>query len=350
MWDDFELQLPFLFEEFGVEILLNEVNTKAIIIEREPSRIVTNMENNISIISTLTLKSGDCIIYNNKYYFIVSTPIVRKGYNYATMKLANHYISYYSQKVLNNYNLRYTYPVAIKYPTIIDNFKTVLQFNSGQDLTGNLITFTTQNTSTIKQLIYGDRIIKFGMVWEIVGISEALTGLAVITCKPTNTVSGDNFIDEIPAGFENYPAIGIPMDLGGDSGIFYVHYSPYIPPAPLPTYMFNFVNKGASSINGELQEVICNLYKNGELFTKLDGNNATWQVISNDNIEDTSDATSSSLATIVIREEGSKVYFKGNKLYTFGYVDSDIYILVKYTDPEFDYTAFSVGKYKVEKR
>ncbi len=202
--------ISYLLDEIGYSIKINNVKAKAIVNNTTIERTIFSNDNK-TIITKTKIGRGDyveCI----DLYFLVTSEVNQKRYNLyykGTMRRCNHDI-----KIVLDNKLYLFYTIIDSNKFGIDEGKYISTFT-------NTITITIPLTDVTEKIKEGNKIVKFGKVWEITGMDYTQDGLIHLQCKTcTIDTNTDNMEEEI-ADFDKLPedyTLIYPFDIEDDNG------------------------------------------------------------------------------------------------------------------------------------
>ncbi|QCH28011.1 Bacterial Ig-like domain (group 2) [Clostridium tyrobutyricum] len=182
----------FMLQQFGESIKVDNVDRTAII-HRNSNKNIEELK----ILCKDPIERGNIVKYkNNDYISMDDTSNVR-------------YSTYYRAIIQrSNYNVNFAINNTV-FPqsAIITNKSIDLETGQWVILPANKTLITLQANSITNGIKVADRFIKFKQAWSIEGVDYTKNGILVIQAKQDTIQSGDDLINEIPAGAEKYNPI-----------------------------------------------------------------------------------------------------------------------------------------------
>ncbi|WP_052246116.1 Ig-like domain-containing protein [Clostridium tyrobutyricum] len=182
----------FMLQRFGELIKVDNIDRTAII-HRNSNKNIEELK----ILCKDPIERGNIVKYKNNNYIIMDdTSNIR-------------YSTYYRAIIQkSNYNINFaTGNVIFPQIAIITNKSIDLETGQWVILPSNKIFITVQANSVTDNIKVADRFIKFKQAWYIEGVDYTKNGILVIQAKQDTIQSGDDLINEIPAGAATYNPI-----------------------------------------------------------------------------------------------------------------------------------------------
>lgn len=187
--DNIDNNYDFLLYEVGINIKVNDVNRRAIIIDNteKPADADTKI-----IIADFQLNQGDLIFYNNTNWLIVTEIDTSKNTYRAKMNKCNFNIKFSYTNTTETYSYDYEVPVLVRVGTFSIDYSQYINLPDGeayvtvrQDDIINPLGLTTD----IIKLNY--KFIKWGHTFEVAGIDKTKKGLITFHATLASS-SGDD--------------------------------------------------------------------------------------------------------------------------------------------------------------
>lgn len=176
----------YMLSAIGTDVVLNGSTTRVLITNKNPH----NKYDDRNISSLSPLKRGDLIEYDGKRFMIISEEAGKRYNKYkGIMRLLSYSIPF---------NVSCSF---FDVPAFIETQSFGIQ--NGQIMTiadGQLYLNVPDNSNT-QQVNLGDRFIKHGQAFKIVGIDQySKPGLTILTCDKDIFSVGDDVVNEIAGG------------------------------------------------------------------------------------------------------------------------------------------------------
>ncbi len=181
--------LPFLLLEKGENITGNSVPMKAIISDE---RSQSNFNDDKFIRTIESIKTGDKIEYQGNKWLVINETVESQTSYKGKIRRFN----YITNIVIDN-KLEVMDSIYISYKNKIDDIK-------GFPLSDDAMQVMISETITTKKIKIGDRFIKFGKAWRVLGRDYTKKGIITLTVE-SNLI--DNMIDDVINEIANVTSI-----------------------------------------------------------------------------------------------------------------------------------------------
>lgn len=177
----------FILENHGKDVLVNDTETKALIIHYQ------NMEYNdcLKIITQYPITRGSLVEYQDNYFLIISdvTDQRHNAYYRAIMRRCNHTLNIQvgEEETIIGYDpigrpITEIIPIYATFHCIVDSQSLKIGEQQQINIAENRITITMQDNEDSDALEVNDTIPLDGYNWNIVNKNKITTGLIVFTC------------------------------------------------------------------------------------------------------------------------------------------------------------------------
>lgn len=177
--DDF---WDFMAFEKGESITINGVSNTAIISDTSDK---PSYYDDKYLRTASELRTGDCISYQNKTWFVISQEDKSEKSYRAKMRRSNYKVKAVLEEVLHEFDaILETVSVSIDGGKFLDN------------VAGKL-TVTLPTDTFSDKIEVNIRFIKLGYVWKVVGVDRSLKGLNIIHAEKDLIGADDDMVNEI---------------------------------------------------------------------------------------------------------------------------------------------------------
>ena len=181
----------FLEDEFNKDILINGIQAKGMLTDCSSSAAYFRDK---ELISSTPFGTGSIIDFQDKKWIVFTSVEIKNNYFKGRIRRADWDVNYYASNLGSGEKAITTLPSFFE-----DNFSASLSTDAVIIPVSNMTVWTVSNNVT-DNLEVKDRFIKFGCAWEIQGIDKSKPGLVVINMTRALFRSGDDLINEWPAG------------------------------------------------------------------------------------------------------------------------------------------------------
>ncbi|MBU9720540.1 MULTISPECIES: Ig domain-containing protein [Bacillaceae] len=180
----------YLLDQAGIDILINNHPSKALITTPLLNRIIDYDDRMVSTLDTI--KRGDLVTYNDKPFMVITETEAKRNVTYKSiMRHCN-----YTIEIPGGTELVYIgddwrgFPIYeervtewIDFPVIADNRKFDITGNEAINIPENQVIITVQNNEDTRDFSINDTFNVMGSEWNIIDVDKTKVGLLIWTAE-----------------------------------------------------------------------------------------------------------------------------------------------------------------------